>query len=192
MVPVFLFFAPANFTVRSLPVKNMLPSQLVAKLATSGFSREAMYLAANNRSGKLIVSGPSEVVDDVVQVVQWADVRPQRMAFQIEAQEPLGGRLKGQIELENNEKGLLILKGQQQHKVHLVAHLNGDKTITLLVTVESKQARPGTPTGVTEVGMTAAQRFSPTKPLELRAPVLRSAEGQRAYLPLRVTASVKK
>ncbi len=185
---------PTSFTVRSLPVKNTLPSQLVAQLVTTGFADRLACLAANNHNRRLTISGPSDAVEGMVQVVQFLDCVPKRITLQVEVQEVSGALVRDQIELGNNQFGMLVLEGKQRHQLLLTPHVNGDKTISLMIRVWSERRRPGISPDLTEVGMTTLLRFSPHKPIELRAPVLwddRSSLEKHSYLPLKVTASVK-
>ena len=199
MLPIIALFAtmpagmPTSFTVRSLPVKNTLPSQLVAQLVTTGFADKLACLAANNRNRRLTISGPSDAVEGMVQVVQFLDRAPKRITLQVEVQEVSGALVKNQIELGNNQLGTLVIEGKQRHQLQLTPHLNGDKTISLMVRVATERLRPGISSSLTEVGMTTYRRFSPAKLIELRAPLLwddRSSLKQ-TYLPLKITASVK-
>ena len=193
MAPLFLLLAPATFSVRTLHLQNITPSQLTMRLAASTFTQELECLTPDDSRKTLTVSGPTAAVQNLVQVVRWLDIPKRQLELLVEIEETPGVRLRSRIELDNNETGIVTLFGNHtRHRFQLIPHLNGDKTLSLAVGVENLQNLGGRPARQVTSGLTSFVRFSPNKPIELRAPIGARGESGPAFLPLRITTRLKK
>ncbi len=194
MAPLFLLFAPATFSVRTLHIKNIAPSQLTTRLAASTFTQKLECLTPDDSRKTLTVSGPTVAVQNLAQVVRWLDIPKRQLELLVEIEETPGVRLRSRIELGNNELGIVTLFGNHtRHRFQLVPHLNADKTVSLAIGAENLRSLEGQPTHEVTSGLTSFIRLSPNKPIELRAPMgFPRDQSSPAFLPLRITTRLKK
>lgn len=86
LLPILLLALPTTFSVRTLHLKHLSPSQAITRLSESRFTQPLEQVIPDEQKGTLVVSGPTPAVDGLAQVVAWLDVPNQQLEFQVEIQ----------------------------------------------------------------------------------------------------------
>ncbi|MBB6048943.1 hypothetical protein [Armatimonas rosea] len=196
LLPLFLLALPSTFSVRTLHLKNLSPSQAVTHLNTSRFAQSLEQLIPDEQKNTLVVSGPTPAVDSVAQVVTWLDIPNPELEFQVTIQESKSTSLERQLQVSNNALGLLTVTNKdRRYQVELLPHLNSDKSLSVLIT--TRELHPSDRRKqwkrISGIGMTMFRRVSLDQTVELHAPTLFVGKGAATpYLPIRITPRLKK
>jgi hypothetical protein len=196
LLPIVLFLMPTTpptFSVRTLHLKNISPSQLVARLHEAKFAQSLDKLIPDEPRKTVVLSGPTPIVEELVQVTQWLDIPTPQIELAVEIADSGSGKvLKRQLQVGNNQTGFVQATGKQRdYQLQVSAHLTQGGAVALFMTTLEQKQLSAKPLRQQGIGGIQLRRVPLGKTFELHAPTLRDSKKSPTFLLIRVTPRLK-
>lgn len=192
LLPIAYLALTPSFSVRTVHVKNVLPSRMMLRLQDSSFSQSVEALLPNDQKQTLVLGGPTPAVESLVQVIQWLDLPERTIALHVEILEDDQHIFTRQVSVPNNERAELRASSKSRdYTLQLIPFLRRDNTVMLALRTEESKDVSTKPHKRRGVGAVQYQRIPLDRTTELRVPTLKQSASGLPYLRVRVTPRLR-